>query len=1093
LADLELTPAYRAGRHPEPPLGLLSIWLAHWAEAAEALLFVARGERRADLLADAVTSLAPPLEVIRFPPWDCLPYDRAQPSRSAMGRRMACLQRLAQPGGSRLVVTTARAIGQRVPPPDRIADARLELRQGERLDREALAEFLGCTGYRLDERVDEPGEAALRGGVVDLFPPDFAYPVRIEIEDERIAALRGYDPLSQRSTTEIDMVTLRPASEILAEAGSTPEPDVHTLPEHYPALATLFDLLPGARAVIDRDVEARFAVLSRQVEEAYEARRVLRRSEAVMGEARRLVEPARLYLDRDEWNAAVAALAPAQLEPATVPGAPGCSLLNLARRALAGGDRVVLAAPAGDRWGRRLAARLGVTAAALGSWREIEGLTPGALALLDAQLPGFVLPGLTVLFGQGSAGGIKQRKAEAEAVLGAGTLLQPGDRVVHAEHGIAELIGIETVATKAVAADHASLRFADDRRLLVPVDELDRVWRYGSGEAGGALDRLDGEAWRSRRDAVAAEIEQAAMELARRVAMRARTAGPALSMPRGYERIADRFPFELSDDQATAIEATLGDLARGAPPMDRLLCGDVGFGKTEVAIRAAAIAALNGRQVAILAPTTLLVAQHLQTFRRRFAGLGVRVEQLSRQGTAKEAREVRAGLADGSIAIVVGTHALSAPELTFADLALVIVDEEQRFGTAQKEALARLRDGVHVLHMTATPIPRTLQSALAGLLELSVLATPPQRRVPVRTFVLPFEPAVVREALLRERLRGGRSFVVVPRIADLAPMRERLAGMAGDLDLTVAYGRMRAADLDRVMLAFADGDHDVLLTTAIVEAGLDIPGADTMIIWRPERFGLAQLHQLRGRVGRGRQRGACYLLHEPDAVPTAAATRRLESLATFESLGAGFAISARDLDLRGAGSLVGDEQAGHVQRIGTGLYRHLLERALQRARGEEIPDEWTPELVLGVTALVPADYVPEPELRLELYARLAHATGPEALGDLAEEITDRFGEPPPATRELLRRAALRLRCRSLRIERLEVGPKAAAATLRPGSELAEVPPGLRHSERRLILDREGDAEDQDLAERLLDLIQAASQPKKASNSAVVSAGSSSGR
>ncbi len=756
---------------------------------------------------------------------------------------------------------------------------------------------------------------------------------------------------------------------------------------------------------------------------------------------------------------------------------------------------VVLALSPEDPIRRSLAAQLDPAPAELSGWRDLADVARGRTSLLGATLPsGFELEHLHLLGGRELPSAARRAGAPA-AVFAPAAVLQVGDLVVHEDHGIARLEAIETVDAAGQFADHLALSFAGDDRLLAPVAEIGRIWPYGSDEGGMSLDRLEGGTWSRRRDEVAAEIAAVARELARRVQERSKREAPGLKPSESFRRFVRRFPFEPSSDQEAAIAAVLSDLSRGRPPMDRLLCGDVGFGKTEVALRAAAIAALGGRQVAVLAPTTLLVGQHLQTFRRRFAGFGLRVEQLSRLGGGKPAREVRAGLADGSVRIVIGTHALASPEVRFADLALVVIDEEQRFGSAQKEALTRLRQGVHVLTMSATPIPRTLQAALAGLQELSVIATPPQRRVPVRTFLLPFDPAVAREALLRERGRGGRSFVVVPRIADLEPMRARLAAAVPDLDLVLAHGRMRAAELDRVMLAFAEGRHDVLLTTSIVEAGLDVPGADTMLVWQPQRFGMAQLHQLRGRVGRGRERGACYLLPEPGDALADMARRRLEALARIEGLGAGFAVSARDLDLRGAGSILGEEQAGHVQRIGTGLHQELLRRALRRARGETVEPPWTPEVALGVSALLPAEYVPEPDLRLELYARLARITAASELDDLADEIADRFGELPPPARRLLELTRLGLRCQDLAVSRLESGTKAVAATLRPASPLdGRAPAGVRQSGSRLLLDGIGTADGTRLerARELLELI-AAAQPKKVRSSASVSSGHSSGR
>jgi transcription-repair coupling factor (superfamily II helicase) len=492
--------------------------------------------------------------------------------------------------------------------------------------------------------------------------------------------------------------------------------------------------------------------------------------------------------------------------------------------------------------------------------------------------------------------------------------------------------------------------------------------------------------------------------------------------------------------------------------MDRLVCGDVGFGKTEVALRAAAAAALAGRQVAVVAPTTVLARQHLRTFQRRFAGLGVEVAHLSRLVGPAEARAVKKGLADGTVRVVVGTHALAGKGIAFRDLGLLVIDEEQRFGVAHKKKLRDLAAGGHVLTLTATPIPRTLQAALVGLQELSIIATPPARRQPIRTFLTAFDPASLREALLRERRRGGQSFVVCSRVEDIGPMRERLAGIAPELDVRVAHGQMPPAEADDAMVRFADGEGDVLLATNIIESGLDIPRANTMLVWRADRFGLAQLHQLRGRVGRGRARGIAYLLTEPGEALAPATEKRLRTLEALDRLGAGFAVSAGDLDLRGAGELLGEEQAGHVKLIGPDLYRHLLQRAL---RGEGPEDEWSPELNLGLAGLIPEDYVDEPEMRINLYARLARFDGDETLDDLAAEIEDRFGPMPQPVRNLLDLASLKQLCLRLGIARVDAGPQAIALTFRPGAVdrlplqpiMADSGGELRWSGERLILAR----------------------------------------
>ncbi|MFO1035785.1 MAG: TRCF domain-containing protein [Geminicoccaceae bacterium] len=1050
-----LVPDWAPGTLAEPPAGLLALWLAAWAEEQEAsFIVVLRDDRRAQELATGLRSLAPSLRVVHLQAWDCMPYDRLQPSRAVMGHQVAAVQELARTAERNVVVTTPSGLGQRVPPPASLAQLQIDITVGTPLDREGLARFLQRSGYIADERVDEPDEMALRGSVPELFPAAAELPVRIETGDDRIVSIRRYDPLTQRSVEEIDRISVRPASEAAEIDDEGPPDDLHALAGLRRDLTMLFDCLPDARIVFDGDAEARFDAWTDLVAEAFAARRALMRAEAASGEVRVLMDPEGLHLTREEWSEALAGRPILRLERGAGAATDNvirsrARLTNSVRQLLADERLVVLAGA--NEVGASLATRLGIEPVRAADWRRIVDLTPGRLALLAGPCAGFATDVLTVIDATG-IGARGRPQPQTAKVLVTAMEMHPGDRVVHLDYGIAELVGLETVEGDPQAGEHVVLRFAGDRRLLIPVTELDRVWRYGSADADVSLDRLDGVVWRNRRDEVVSELEDTAGALADIAAERAEAGGAKLTRPKGYERFVRRFPHEPSEDQSATIDAVLADLARGAPPMDRLICGDVGFSKTEVALRAAAIAALNGFPVAVLAPTTLLVGQHLETFRRRFAGFDLRVEQLSRLGGERQMRKVREGLADGSIHIVVGTHTLASRKLEFQNLGLIVIDEEQRFGTKQKEALARLRRGVHVLTMTATPIPRTLQSALAGVQEISVIATPPQRRQPTRTFVLADDPGVIREGLLRERRRGARSFVVVPRIADLEPMRKRLSAIVPELDIATVHGRMKTADLDRLVLAFADGAHDVLLATSIIEAGLDVPGDDTIMIWHPDRFGVAQLHQLRGRVGRASRRGACYLLHAANEPLPEAVVERLKTLETFDHLGAGFAISARDLDLRGAGALAGDAQAGHLKRIGAGLYEHLLASALRRARGGPAEDDWTPELQLGIDARLSADLVPEPELRLDIYARLARLQDERELNDLTDEIEDRFGEPPSQAVDLLAMTRLRLRCRRLDIARLEAGPKAVAATFRARKpEIAD--PQLTWSEGRLLLQR----------------------------------------
>jgi transcription-repair coupling factor (superfamily II helicase) len=1111
--------AGRAMALAEPPEALAALLLARWPAGApgRSLLHVARSDTRADRIARAARSFATGCEVLLLPAWDCLPYDRASPSRAVMGQRVGVFSRLMQPAprGGRLVVATVESLLQRIPPGSVWPEIQFRIEPGQAV--EDLKVWLIRAGYLLDERVDEPGEAAIRGEVVDIFPAAGEGPLRLEVKDGRIGGIRRYDPLDQRTIGEADGLEIGPASEvILAEravrafigAGEAPpESDFlegsgaaprrvrgleHRLSLCYDRLETLFDSLPDAALTLDPGIDDRREAWLAQIADGFDARAALQRNGRATGTLDLTpLEPRHLYLDEAELQDRMAERVLVTFTDATdavsltvdaVPrfaeaADPSRTLADYLRGRQEAGDRTLLAAP--DRRTQvRLAdvveRRCGWKVERLEHWTEIAGLAPDTAGVAELDLPsGFAVRGLVVI----AAGDLGLRapaptaavEVGAAAALSSGEL-RPGDVVVHAEHGVGRLSHLELVEQDESTVECLSLEYAGGRRLLVPALEIDHVWRYGSEAAEVPLDRLGGEDWQKRKAEVEAQLETAAAQLLELVRQRDSTSAPRLAAPRAaYRRFVARFPFTPTDGQNRAFEATLADLERGTPPMDRLVCGDVGFGKTEVALRAACAAALAGKQVAVVAPTTVLVRQHLETFRRRFAGFDVRVEQLSRLSNGAGARTVRAGLADGSVRVVIGTQALAAEGVRFADLGLLIIDEEQRFGAQQKERLRSLRQGVHVLTLSATPIPRTLQGALAGLMDVSVIATPPVRRRAGRTFVMPFDPVVVRQALRREHQRGGQSFVVCPRIQDLQPIADRLAELAPELDVVSAHGRMKGAVLDELMVRFAAGAHDVLLTTDIIEAGLDIPNANTMLVWRADRFGLAQLHQLRGRVGRGARQGSTYLLTDPDATLAPATEQRLRTLEALEGLGAGFAVGARDLDLRGAGDLLGADQAGHVRLIGTGLYQRLLARALERARGQAPADDHPVELRLGIPVVIPDGYVPEQEVRIELYRRLSTVAGEAAVEEFALELADRFGPPPEPVRHLIGLARLRQRCRGLGVARLEAGPKGIAVQFRdPGAARRQLSsfegraPDLAWRDDRLVCTRPTATPDQRL-------------------------------
>ncbi len=991
------------------------------------VLFIASDEMRATALAEVLAAFAPMAEVIHLPASDALPGDDAPASPGNAGARVAALRRLRiayGQGRPAACITTPEATALRIAPPADFDAAPPVLRIGDAIDLAELAVRAEELGYICDDRVDEPGEVAVRGGVADIFPADAGQPIRVTVEDDRILSIRSYDPVTQRGDVDLPEVTIGRAAEPVARDG-----------------VALLDHLPDAAIAMDGDVAGRRA---RFLDLAQDATRRRRRDAAAL-------------VDAATWDAMLAdrrhiALPDGAAEPPRfVTGrAPARAFGRFAREVLADQRLVLAGSPRDLRFLRKKLAKLARTEpVTIASWDDALRAEPGTAMLLAAPLDrGFMAPGVTVVTGGDLLGG--RARGDELAAAGANPLfaeageLRIGDVIVHEDFGIGCIAGLESLPGEG-AGDAIVLTYAKDARRLVPVMEADRIWRYGADGDAVTLDALDGASWQKRRGAIDAAIADSARELAAIAATRDQQRVDPIEVDiAAYERFAAGFPFTETPDQARAIAAVRADLAAGRP-MDRLVIGDVGYGKTEVALRAAAIAALSGRQVAIAAPTTVLVRQHVETFRRRFAGTGIEVAGLSRLSDATEKKRVKAGLADGSIGVVVGTQAVAGKGVAYHDLALVVIDEEQRFGAKDKARLRDLAD--HVMTLSATPIPRTLQSALIGLQQLSVLATPPARRQPIRTAVADFDEVTVRTALLREHTRGGQSFVVVPRIEDIAPLEARLRKLAPELDLVVAHGKMPAAEIDAAMVGFAEGEGDVLLATNIIEAGLDVPRANTMIVHHADRFGLSQLHQLRGRVGRGGRRGQILLLTDPDQSIAEATLKRLRTLQAFDRLGAGFAISARDLDLRGAGDLVGEAQAGHMKLIGIDLYQYLLGRALRAERGEAV-DRVAPELHLGIAGCLPEAWIPEAEIRLTLYGRLARIEDEGTLDAFEEELEDRFGTLPDEARLLVELARVRLLARGAGVAKVDAGPAAIALT---PQQRGDAPEGLAEKNGRWIL------------------------------------------
>ncbi|MBV8616442.1 MAG: transcription-repair coupling factor [Acetobacteraceae bacterium] len=1063
------------------------------AEFAGPVLHVARDDARMARMAEALGFVMPEAELLRFPAWDCLPYDRVSPNPVLVAERIATLGRLLEPAQRpRVVLTTVNALLQRVPPRAAFRGASLDLRVNGDLQPERFVRFLEANGYGRANTVMEPGEYAVRGGIIDVFPAGEAEPVRIDLFGDTIESIRAFDPSTQRSAANRQRLTVRPVSEVPLDkdaitrfrtawrelfgqqAASDPlylsvsdgrrHPGMeHWAPLFHEAMETLLDYLPGASVSLDHQAEDALAARLEMIADHHAARRAPAREGEV---PYRPLPPGRLYLDRAGWDAMLSGGPLLAFTPFARPegvagidggGRPGpiyvqagaarANVFDQFRADVARwaeeGRRVVLAA--WTRGSRELLANLlrehGVRDAAQEEdWAAVRRKPAGSVSLVVLGLErGFVaeriaLVGEQDLLGERISRPARRRK-RADEFIAEATEIAEGDLVVHQEYGIGRYDGLETLTVSGAAHDCLRLIYDGDEKLYLPVENIEVLSRFGSETQGVALDKMGGVGWQTRKARMKSRIRDMAAGLIRVAAERQVRDAISLTPPEGpWDEFCARFPFAETEDQARAIADVLEDLASGRP-MDRLICGDVGFGKTEVALRAAFIAAMAGAQVAVVVPTTLLARQHYRTFSARFAGLPVRVAQLSRMVPAKEAAEVRKGIADGGVNIVIGTHALLAKGVRFAELGLLVIDEEQHFGVAHKERLKQLRSDVHVLTLTATPIPRTLQLALTGVREMSVIATPPVDRLAVRTFIMPFDSVVVREAIQRERFRGGQIFCVVPRIEDLPRMAERLAEIVPEARVAQAHGRLAPTELERVMTEFGDGKFDILLSTNIVESGLDMPAVNTLLIHRADMFGLGQLYQLRGRVGRGKQRGYAYLTWPQTHRLSAAAQKRLEVMQRLDSLGAGFTLASHDLDIRGAGNLLGDEQSGHIREVGIELYQQMLEDAVAELRAGEGRREadgrdWTPNLQLGLPVLIPESYVKDLPVRLGLYRRIGGLASDEETDAMAAELVDRFGPMPGEVENLLAVVSLKRACREAGVEKLEAGPKGMVATFR---------------------------------------------------------------
>jgi len=1078
------------------PEGADSLALAEIATTTggQDILHVARDGQRLERLQDGLRFFAPEREVLVFPAWDCLPYDRLSPHPDIVAERLQTLARLATPkkpgAPSRIVLASVGAALQKVPPRSLYADAATILRKGQTLEVTELTAYLGSNGYGRADTVMEPGEFAIRGGLIDLYPPGTTEPFRLDWFGDTIESIRSFDPMTQLSTGDRDEIVLLPVSEVLLtpqsierfrggyralfgnvagedllyEAVSAGQRHVgmeHWLPLFHDRLETLLDYCPDAIVTADHQIAEAFESRYELIADYYDARLKTGAKGGMSGGADyKPIPPEQLYLKPSQWNHLLDGRSVGLFTSFdAAPDAPDTIDLGgrrhegFAQARTAQGvnlfDKVAEHLKAANDAGRKVviagftegsAARLqhllqehgATTPVPVPDYATVRNLPAGVLGVAVWPLDhGFVLDGLEIIGEEDILGDRlsrpQKKRRPSERFIAEAAALSEGDLVVHREHGVGRYEGLVTLEIHYARHDCLRLTYEGGDKLFVPVENIDVLSRYGAGEEGAALDRLGGVAWQSRKAKLKQRIADMADRLIKIAAERAIQRGEAMSPPEGaYDEFCARFPYAETDDQLQAISDVIDDMASGKP-MDRLVCGDVGFGKTEVALRAAFVAAMSGKQVALIGPTTLLARQHHRTFIERFQGLPVRIGRLSRLVPAKEAKETKAAIKEGAVDIVIGTHALLAKGIEFKDLGLLIVDEEQHFGVSHKERLKELRADVHVLTLTATPIPRTLQLALTGVRDMSLIATPPVDRLAVRTFVTPFDGVTVREALLREQYRGGRSFYVCPRVEDLAVVAEQIRELVPEMRMAMAHGRLAPTTIENTMQDFVDGKFDLLLSTNIVESGLDIQNANTMIIHRADMFGLAQLYQLRGRIGRGKTRAYAYLTVPPGKALSEAAAKRLEVMQTLDTLGAGFQLASHDLDIRGAGNLLGEEQSGHIREVGIELYQQLLEEAVEAARGRsrEISQaDWSPTINLGIPVLIPEEYVADLSVRMGLYRRIGALANQAEIDAFAAELIDRFGTTPPEAEFLLKIVALKLLCRQAGVEKIDAGEKA---------------------------------------------------------------------
>ncbi len=1058
------------------------------------ILYIVSDGMALEQTANILGTIASDVKILKFPAWDTVPYDRVSPNANIVAERVNTLAELAanpREKHPRIIIASIGAAIQKLPPKKIFLNSMREIKVGGKLNFNEFIHYASVNGYNRVEQVMEPGEYAVRGDILDIFPVGTPEPLRIDLFDDEVEKIRTFDALSQRTTGNLEKYTFQVMGEVSLDNntvknfrtayretfGAVSQGDEiyeavsaghkymgmeNWLPFFYEEpLLSIFDYLPMAEVVIGKNVSEALKAKEDSIADYYRARlEALNIKSANEVDTYRPVKPELMFFNEAGFNKIIREKSPVCFTSMSTPDAenvinagviPGRDFSN-AKNVGASQvyselknylnenkklKRMICCYTEGSRERLfSLMAEHGIDEVTFAeNWDEAEKKAAHkkiVMIILNISR-GFRSKEYCLISEQDVLGERQHRKttkkASSKDFIADVSSLSVGELVVHIEHGIGKFLGLENITAGGAPHDCLKILYANDAKLFVPVENIDVISRYGIEDDNIQLDTLGGAAWQAKKARVKERIKDIAEKLIKIAAERHLKKSDNFIPPAGsYDEFCAGFPYNETDDQLNAITDVLADLNAGIP-MDRLICGDVGFGKTEVALRAAFAVAMSGAQVALIVPTTLLARQHYYNFKKRMEGFPIRVKMLSRLVTPKEAALTKQGIADGSVEIVIGTHALLSKDLKFCNLGLLIIDEEQHFGVAHKEKLKSLKSDVHVLTLTATPIPRTLQLSLTGVKQLSIIATPPVDRLAARTFVMPFDKVMIKEAIYREKFRNGQVFFVCPRVSDIFGVEKELRELVPDIKILVAHGQMPVSRLEEVMNDFADGKADMLLSTTIIESGIDMPSVNTMIVYRSDMFGLAQLYQLKGRVGRGKVRGYCYFTVPKQKNLKPIAERRLNILQALDTLGAGFSLASHDMDIRGSGNILGEEQSGHIKEVGIALYQHMLEEEIMRMKAggetekENKVEDWTPQITTGIPIMIPESYVRDLGVRLGLYKRIGEIQDINGLLDIKEELIDRFGALPEEVDNLLKTVEIKQLCRKANVEKVDAGSK----------------------------------------------------------------------